>query len=131
MSLIQVVAAVIEHEGKVLIAQRKASDRHPFKWEFPGGKMEPGENPRAALKRELAEELAIEAKIGTEITRYEYEYPHRPPILLIFYRVTDFAGEPQNLAFEQIKWEQRTRLSTYDFLDGDTDFVRLLAERES
>jgi 8-oxo-dGTP diphosphatase len=123
-----VVAAVIQRDGLVLIGQRRRDDRHPFKWEFPGGKVENGEMPRDALKRELQEELAIEAEIGAEISRYEYQYPSRPRVLLIFYSVQSWTGDPQNLAFEQIRWEQPKRLPDYDFLEGDIDFVRRLAE---
>jgi hypothetical protein len=68
--------------------------------------------------------LGILARIEGEITRYEYEYPGRSRILLIFYRVVDFEGEPQNLDFAQLKWVQRERLSDLDFLEGDVDFVR-------
>jgi 8-oxo-dGTP diphosphatase len=119
-----VVAAVIEREGRVLTGQRKPGGNHPLKWEFPGGKVEPGESPEDALIRELSEELGIRARIAGEITRYEYEYPGRSRILLIFYRVVDFEGEPQNLDFTQLKWVQRERLHDLDFLDGDVDFVR-------
>jgi 8-oxo-dGTP diphosphatase len=126
-----VVAAVIEREdGKLLIGQRKADDRHPFKWEFPGGKVERGESPLAALVRELREELCIHADIGPEIARYEHRYPNRPPILLIFFRVARYEGELLSCAFEQIRWEDRERLPEYDFLDGDLDFVRRLASQE-
>jgi 8-oxo-dGTP diphosphatase len=119
-----VVAAVIERGGRVLIAQRKNSGHHPLKWEFPGGKVEPGETPEAATVRELEEELAIRARIDREITRYEYQYPGRSPILLIFFRVAEFEGEPRNLDFEQIRWESRERLRDYDFLEGDANFIR-------
>ena len=126
-----VVAAVIEREdGKLLIGQRMSSDRHPFKWEFPGGKVERGESPLAALARELREELCIEAEIGPEVVRYEHRYPNRPAILLIFYKVTRYQGELLACEFEQIRWEDRNRLPEYDFLDGDLDFVRRLARRE-
>jgi 8-oxo-dGTP diphosphatase len=118
-----VVAAVIERNDLVLIAQRKSTGQHPLKWEFPGGKVEPGETPRAALVRELAEELGISAEVGVEIERYEYQYAGRWPILLIFYRVTDFTGEPSNLDFEQILWAPRARLGDYDFLEGDAEFL--------
>lgn len=126
----QVVAAVIERDGCVLICQRKRDHRHPLKWEFPGGKVEPGESPPSALARELAEELSVRADIGPEITRYEYQYPGRSPILLIFHRVTRFDGEPANQIFEQMRWEQLRRLPTYDFLEGDLDFVHRLARNE-
>ena len=119
-----VVAAVIEREGRVLIAQRKRTGQHPLKWEFPGGKVEAGEAPEAAVARELEEELAIRVRVDGEITRYEYQYPGRTPILLIFYRVTEFEGEPKNLDFEQIVWVERAGLSAYDFLEGDAEFIR-------
>jgi 8-oxo-dGTP diphosphatase len=118
---------VIIRHGVVLLCQRRRGDSHPLKWEFPGGKVEPGESPASALRRELAEELDIEATIGAEIERYEYAYGGRPPILLIFYRVEEFEGEPASLAFEQIRWEMVGRLVDYDFLEGDFDFVRRLA----
>lgn len=125
--MVTVVAAVIERAGRILIAQRKRTGQHPLKWEFPGGKVEPGEAPEAALIRELAEELGIEARIAGEITRYEYAYPGRSPILLIFYRVAEFAGEPRNLDFEQIEWTPRERLEEFDFLEGDTQFLKRYA----
>jgi mutator protein MutT len=119
-----VVAAVIERNGCVLIAQRKPGGHHPLKWEFPGGKVEPGEAPDAALIRELAEELGVQARIHHEITRYEYQYPGRSRILLIFYNVADLDGEPQNLDFERLRWVPKLELRDYDFLEGDTDFIR-------
>ena len=119
-----VVAAVIERDGQVLAGQRKPSGNHPLKWEFPGGKVEADETPEAALVRELTEELGIHARIRGEITRYEYQYPGRSRILLIFYRVADFEGEPQNLDFEQLKWVPPEQLRALDFLEGDVDFVR-------
>jgi 8-oxo-dGTP diphosphatase len=119
-----VVAAVIERSGRVLIGQRKRTGQHPLKWEFPGGKVEPDEAPEAAVVRELKEELGIRARVQQEIMRYEYQYPGRPPILLIFYRVTEFTGEPENLDFEQIAWVARDSLGDFDFLEGDAEFIR-------
>jgi 8-oxo-dGTP diphosphatase len=119
-----VVAAVVERDERVLIAQRKRSGQHPLKWEFPGGKVEPGEALEAAVVRELEEELGIAARVDAEIMRYEYQYPGQPPILLIFYRVAEFAGEPRNLDFEQIAWVRRGGLGDYDFLEGDEEFIR-------
>ncbi|SRR5258706_2604357 len=123
-----VVAAVIERQGMVLICQRKAGQKHALKWEFPGGKVEPGETPIAAIRRELEEELGIRAQIGPEIANYQYAYPGKDPIQLIFYRVTEFEGEVANRVFERICWESRERLPDYDFLEGDSDFVRALAK---
>ncbi|MCC7175021.1 MAG: (deoxy)nucleoside triphosphate pyrophosphohydrolase [Bryobacterales bacterium] len=121
------VAAVIERDGRVLICQRSRHDSHPLKWEFPGGKVEPGETPRAALERELKEELAIQARIGKELEALSHRYPGRAPFRLRFFRVAEFSGEPVNRIFERIVWEEPARLPQYDFLEADTDFVRRLA----
>ena len=64
-----VVAAVIERDGRILIGQRPPNKQHPLKWEFPGGKLETGEDPRDGLARELTEELDIRPEIGPEIAR--------------------------------------------------------------
>ncbi|MEZ5351655.1 MAG: (deoxy)nucleoside triphosphate pyrophosphohydrolase [Bryobacteraceae bacterium] len=122
-----VVAAVIVRDGRILIGQRREGEWHQFKWEFPGGKMEAAETPRLALRRELKEELDIDAEIGEELDRYQYQYPGRSPIELIFFRVDRFAGEPRNLAFQDIRWESASAFPEYDFLDGDIDFVVRLA----
>ncbi len=122
-----VVAGVLEREGRFLIGQRMAGDRHALKWEFPGGKVEPGESPKEALRRELREELGIEARIGPEIARYEQVVTGRPPLVLLFHRVESFEGEPEPRTFQQIAWERPEALAGYDFLDGDLDFIRRLA----
>jgi 8-oxo-dGTP diphosphatase len=119
-----VVAAIIERGGRVLICQRRSDHPHPLKWEFPGGKVEPGEAPADALRRELQEELGIHGRIGDEVTRYPYCYAGGKPILLIFYRVSEFSGEPRNRVFQQIVWDVPGKLQEYDFLEGDVDFVR-------
>jgi 8-oxo-dGTP diphosphatase len=119
-----VVAAVIERGGRILIAQRKRTGQHPLKWEFPGGKVESAETPEAAVVRELQEELGIRVEVGPEIGRYEFQYPGRWPIMLMFYRVAEFSGEPKNLEFEQILWVAREQLGDYDFLEGDAEFLR-------
>ena len=129
-AVINVAAAVIERDAKILIGQRRRGDSHGLKWEFPGGKVERGESPASGLMRELREELGIEATIGQELVRYEHRYPRRTSILLIFYSVTEFSGVPESLAFEKILWESPEKLPGYDFLDGDIDFVRRLAARE-
>ena len=125
--VIRVVAAVIHRDGKILIGQRRRTDSHALKWEFPGGKVERGEQPQAALQRELEEELGIQARIGPEIGRHLHEYPRRASIQLTFFSVNQFGGEPQSLAFENIVWELPERLPAYDFLEGDVDFVQRLA----
>jgi len=126
---LEVVAAVIERDGLILIGQRKPGGRHPGKWEFPGGKVEPGEETRAALARELREELGIEARIGAEIERYDFSYATGSVTQLIFYHVTEFTGDVVNLDFAQIAWAKRESLPGFDFLAGDVEFVGRLAAK--
>jgi 8-oxo-dGTP diphosphatase len=128
--MVQVVAAIIEREGRILICRRTPEQSHPLKWEFPGGKVEPGETPEEALARELEEELAISGAHGEEITRYEYSYPEKKPIELIFYRVNGFAGDLRNLIFHEMQWEPRESLAQFDFVEGDRDFIRAFASRD-
>ena len=118
-----VVAAVIERGGKILICQRKPGGRHALKWEFPGGKVELGEDPAAALKRELREELGIDADIGLEAARYDVRYGEGPVIHLRFYNVMEYRGDLRNLDFAQIVWAAPEGLLDYDFLEGDIEFV--------
>ncbi len=119
-----VVAAIIRRGGHILVCRRSASSpAHPLKWEFPGGKVEAGEAPPQALARELHEELEIRAAIGPEVERYQFAYPGKSPILLIFFNVVEFEGEPRNRIFEEIRWVAPPDLPRLDFLEGDIDFV--------
>ena len=121
--MLQVVAAIIERDGKILVGQRTPAQSHPLQWEFPGGKVESGETPAQALARELEEELAIRGATSREITRYQFTYPGKKPIELIFLRVTAFEGEPRNLIYHEIRWQPKLSLSELDFLEGDREFL--------
>ena len=112
------------------MGQRRKTDRHPLKWEFPGGKVEWGETPQQALVRELQEELEIEAEVGPELARYEHEYASGSRVHLLFFAVPSYAGDPRAHVFEQIQWTQLHLLPNLDFLDGDLDFVTRLADGE-
>jgi 8-oxo-dGTP diphosphatase len=127
VDMLEVVAGIIEREGRILICRRTAQQSHPLQWEFPGGKVEAGETPRAALTRELDEELGIQDAESEEITRYEFAYPRKNAIRLIFLRVTSFTGEPRNVIFQEMRWEPPNRLAAFDFVEGDRDFIRALA----
>lgn len=122
-----VAVGVIYRSGQVLVGQRRKTDRHPLKWEFPGGKVEWGESPQQALIRELREELQIEAQVGRELARYEYDYPSGSRVHLLFFAVNRFTGEPRARVFERIDWTPLSELPKLDFLDGDLDFVERLA----
>lgn len=123
----RVVAALIVKEGKVLVCQRTRHQTMPLKWEFPGGKIEEGEQPRDALRRELEEELGITATIGDEVARVLHEYPNGGMVELRFYAVREHKGEIENRIFRDIQWSFPNALPTYDFLEADLTLVRDLA----
>ncbi len=122
-----VSAGIIYRDGRVLVGQRREIDRHPLKWEFPGGKVELCESPQKALVRELREELQIDARIGAELARYQYEYPSGNQVRLLFFAVQNYVGEPRGCVFKQICWAAPCKLELLDFLAADIAFVRRLA----
>ncbi len=114
---------MLKRDNRILICRRREDQPHALKWEFPGGKLEPGESPEQALVRELREELGIESEPGREVMRYEFAYSGKNPILLIFLEVREWTGEIENKIFESIVWERREALESYDFLEGDASFI--------
>ena len=128
LPIVTVVAGLIRQDGKLLICQRRRGDAFELKWEFPGGKLEPGEATTDGLQRELNEELSIDARIGPERYRTRHHYPDKLTVELIFFDITDFDGTPENHAFEQICWAELPALPDYDFLDGDTELITLLSQ---
>jgi 8-oxo-dGTP diphosphatase len=127
----QVVAGLIVQDDaggrKIVICQRTMHQSMPLKWEFPGGKIEPGEQPRAALRRELDEELGIDATVGEEVARIRHHYATGASVELRFYIVPAFKGEIENRIFKQVVWERFSELPKYDFLEADIDLVNQLA----
>src|SRR5687767_6196681 len=101
----EVAAAVIERGGEFLLAQRPEGKPYPGYWEFPGGKIEPGEDPRAALTRELREELGIGVRAATPWITRIYTYTHAT-VRLHFFRVTAWDGEPHPLEDQDIRWQR-------------------------
>jgi 8-oxo-dGTP diphosphatase len=124
---LDVVAGLIFDQDCVLVCQRNQQSTFALKWEFPGGKVEPGEEPQSALRRELKEELDIEVGLLREISRHEHCYPKMAKVNLRFFRVVDYSGEVKNLVFEQIKWVPVKDLERLDFLEADLPLVRELA----
>ena len=123
----RVVAALILKDDKILACQRTRHQVMPLKWEFPGGKIEEGEQPRDAMRRELEEELGIEATVGDEVARIVHEYPGGGSVELRFYVVRSYKGELENRIFREIRWVDRSELTTLDFLEADLTLVRDLA----
>jgi 8-oxo-dGTP diphosphatase len=122
-----VAAALIVKAGEVLICQRRPDQPMALQWEFPGGKIEPGESPEQALARELDEELGITARIGARVTHVRHNYRHGGAVDLQFFAVEDFSGEIQNRIFQQVKWVKLETLPSYDFLAADRDLIKDLA----
>ena len=120
----QVVAALILKDGKILVCQRTRHQTMPLKWEFPGGKIEDGEQPRDALRRELDEELGIQATVGNEVARIRHEYPGGGAVELRFYVVKKYAGELENRIFRDMQWAAPQELPSFDFLEADLTLVR-------
>jgi mutator protein MutT len=124
---ILVVAAVIEKHGKVLIAQRRKDGRLGGKWEFPGGKVELDETPEQALKRELREELGIEAEIGDFFCSSCHDYPHLP-VELHAYRIKAFSGEIVPHVHDLVLWVLPQDLCRYDFPEANREIMSRLAD---
>jgi 8-oxo-dGTP diphosphatase len=128
--MITVAAGILIQDGRILICQRKRTGAFPLQWEFPGGKLETGEDAQACLERELREELAIETEIGPEVSAFQYTYPNGFQVNLVFFRVNTYTGELANRAFEQIIWVEPRELLNYDFLEADRALVARLARGE-
>ena len=122
-----VTAAVLEKDGRVLIARRKRGDRLADKWEFPGGKLEEGETPEACLRRELQEELGIDVVVGGFVGRSCHRYPHGE-IELLAYRVIHLSGDFQLHDHEEIRWVPPADLASHDFSAADIPIAKLLIE---
>jgi 8-oxo-dGTP diphosphatase len=127
---LHVSAGILVRERYVLACQRRADQPHPGKWEFPGGKCEAGESLEQCLRRELREELGIEAELGGVVWRTEHVYPGRPPVALVFFTVRNYRGALVNRAFADIRWVERRALSALDFLEADRELVERLARGE-
>ena len=123
---IQVAAGLLYRGDRLLVCQRRENGSFPLKWEFPGGKVERGEGPLLALRRELREELGIEVQSATEIFRHRHLYPDRTEVELIFFRVDDYREPVANRVFQRIVWIEVQRLRELDFLEGDLPLIKKL-----
>ena len=123
---VEVVAAVIERpDGRFLLAQRPAGKVYAGYWEFPGGKVEPGEPLAAALARELHEELGIEVEIADPWIVRIYTYPHAK-VRLNFFRVRAWHGEPHGKEQQQLAWQHASTLDVAPLLPANAPVLRAL-----
>ncbi len=126
-----VVAAVIEQDGKVLVSLRRPKGERASLWDFPGGKVEPGEGERAALARELREELGISAQVGEEYARVEHIYPDLQVELALYRCALHEGQEPRPIACEQVRWVERRELPGLPFCEADIPVLVRLAEEQA
>ena len=120
-----VTAAIIEQEGRVLIAKRRPGKHMGSRWEFPGGKIEPGESPEESLARELLEELGVQARIGEFLCSCSYE-GDGVSLELLVYRARIISGMPRLLEHQEIHWVRPEDLLSYDLADSDRKVVENL-----
>ena len=125
--MLVVAAALFDHAGRVLIAQRPAGKALAGRWEFPGGKVDAGESEQGALRRELREELGIEVLAARPFMRLAHAYEDRD-VELSLWIVERFAGEPRSLDAQRLKWVSPAALAAEDILEADQPFITALRE---
>lgn len=121
---------IIIAEKRVLLCQRKKGSRYGLKWEFPGGKVEDGESIPACLRRELREELNIDAVIGELYHQQNYAYPDSSIYDVHYHIVPSFSGKIENRVFEAFAWAPVANLQKYDILEGNMDVVDKLMRND-
>ncbi len=126
MKQIEVVAALIKQENKVLATQRGYGEWKDG-WEFPGGKIEAGETPEAALRREILEELAVEVEVQSRLVTVEYDYPQFH-LTMHCYWCRLLKGEPTLLEHEAARWLTRDQLDSVDWLPADLEVVAAIKQ---
>lgn len=125
---IEVVAAVVEARGRVLLCQRHDGEHLPLLWEFPGGKIDPGESPRQALARELREELGVDAELGALVGDVSHSYPEKR-VRLRFFRA-EIVGEPRAIVHRRLAWVPLRELDRYQVPPPNAVIVRRLVSGE-
>jgi 8-oxo-dGTP diphosphatase len=123
--VVEVVAAVIERDGRYLITRRLEDTHLAGLWEFPGGKVWPGEQPEVALKRELSEELGVTAEVGELLESVDWSYPEKT-VHILFFRCA-IPGEPQPLQGQEMLWIEAAELPSRRFPEADAHLISRLS----
>ena len=129
MKTVIVTAALIIEQGKILVTQRKKDSSHGLLWEFPGGKVKEGEEPRDALRRELREELDVEVEVGMIFDTIFYSYPEYP-ILLLVYRCRIEKGSLKPIGCHDLRWVNLRELETLAMPPADDPIRKHLGSFE-
>ena len=127
MSTLLVAAAIIECDGRILLARRRSDASYPLLWEFPGGKVEPGEAPKDCVVREIREELAIEVAVEGIYDVVYYRYPERQ-VLMLVYRCRWLSGEIQNLEVSAHCWVSPADIVNFQMLPADIPLAKRITE---
>lgn len=127
MKTIDVVAAVIERGGKILITRRPKGAHLEGMWEFPGGKAEAGESDERALAREVREELGVAFTAGERVAEVDWQYPDKR-VRIAFFRGT-VEGEPRPLEGQELAWVAPADLDRYEFPPADATLLERLRRR--
>lgn len=122
----RVAAGVIRRDGGYLICRRRAGGHLARLWEFPGGKVEPGETEEACLVRELDEELGLEARVGALLDRVVHRYEDGVEVEIAFFEAEIVKGEPRALHHEEIRWVRPEEFGDFAFPDADARLLDLL-----
>ncbi|HUV07292.1 MAG TPA: (deoxy)nucleoside triphosphate pyrophosphohydrolase [Spirochaetia bacterium] len=125
---VRVAAAVIKRDGKILAARRKEGEGFARMWEFPGGKLEPGESLEECLRRELREELDVAADVGELLFISLHDYDSLKVEIHAF-SVCRLEGEPKLRAHEEMAWIEPREFGRYPFLEADIPILKHIAER--
>ena len=120
-----VTAAILQQDQRILLTRRPDGSRHAGLWEFPGGKLDPGESPQQGLAREIREELGIEVEVGEvfDVVYYRYDWG---AVLLLAYRCRLRAGQIRNLEVAEHRWVAPAELSSYPILPADLPLIERL-----